>query len=123
VTLRQERQAVRTRDKRQEDKVDKEARKTGDEGEILEWTHQQHKGKRSTIFTLLVFISCVVVTIHYPPSKGKNIAMDEQDKNNTDSSVAETVDADPAPEAEVTVEATPPPAEVIDQTKNTKWNG
>jgi hypothetical protein len=56
--------------------------------------------------------------------------MDEQDKNNTDPAVAETVDTDPAPPAEVTVEkeaqtaapvevtvakeaeAAPPPAEV-----------
>jgi hypothetical protein len=75
------------------------------------------------------------------PLKGKNIAKDEQDKNNTDSSVAETVDTYPAPPAEVTVEkeaesaapaevtvekeveVAPPPAEVIDQTKPTKGKG
>jgi hypothetical protein len=45
-----------------------------------------------------------VATIHCVPSKSKNIAMDEQDKNNTDPAVAETVDTDPAPPAEATVE-------------------
>jgi hypothetical protein len=45
----------------------------------------------------------VVVTIHYPPSKGKNIAMDEQDNNNTDLAVAETVETYPTPPAEGTV--------------------
>ena len=38
------------------------------------------------------------------PLKSKNIAMDEQDKTNTDPAVAETVDTDPAPPAEATVE-------------------
>ncbi len=74
-----------------------------------------------------MFISCVAATILYPPLKGKSSAKDEQDKNNTDSSVAETVDTDPAPPAEVPVEkeaeAAPPPAEVIDRTKRTKGNG
>ncbi len=85
----------------------------------------------------------MVATIHYPPLKGQNIAMDEQDKHNTELAVAETVDTDPAPPAEVAVEkevktaapakvtveketeaeAAPPPAEVIDQTKWRKWNG
>ena len=51
-----------------------------------------------------MFTSCVVGIILYPPLKGKNIAMDEQDKNNTDPAVAEIVDTDPAPPAEVTVE-------------------
>ncbi len=86
---------------------------------------------------MIVFVSCVVATMLYPPLKGKNIAVDEQDKNNTDPAVAETVDTDPAPPAEavekeaeeaapaeVTVEkemeAVPPPAEVIDQTKKDK---
>jgi hypothetical protein len=55
-------------------------------------------------FHLIVFVSCVVGTILYSPLKGKNIAMDEQDKNNTDPAVAEIVDTDPAPPAEVTVE-------------------
>jgi hypothetical protein len=85
-----------------------------------------------------VFISCVVATIHYPPLKGQNIAMDDHDKTNTDPAVAEPVDTDPARPVEVTVEkeveaaaapaevlveketeADPPPAEVIDQTKRT----
>ncbi len=84
---------------------------------------------------MAVFISCVVATILYPPLKDKMIAMDEQDKINTDPAFAETVDTDPAPPAEVTVEkegeaaapaevsaekeaeAVPPPTEVIDKTK------
>ena len=88
-----------------------------------------------------MYISCVVVTIHYPPSKGKNIAMDEQDQNNTDPAVVEIVDTHPALPPEVTVEkeaevaapaevnvekltgAAPPPAEVIDSTKRTKGDG
>ncbi len=104
------------------------------------WTRRQ-KRQRSTIFHLIVFISCVFANILYPPLKGKNNAKDEQDKNNTDSSVAETVDTDPAPRAEVLVakeaeaaapaevtvekevKVAPPPDEVIDQTKRTKGNG
>jgi hypothetical protein len=85
-----------------------------------------------------VLISCVVANILYPPLKGQNIAMDEQDKTNIDPAVAEPVDTDPASPAEVTAEneaegaapaevtvekeaeAAPPPAEVIiDQTKRT----
>jgi hypothetical protein len=92
----------------------------------------------TTNFHWIVFISCVVATIHYPPLKDQNIAMDDQDKTNTDPAVAETVDADPALSTVVTVEkeaeaAAPakvtvekeaaPPAEVIDQTKWRKWNG
>jgi hypothetical protein len=47
-------------------------------------------------------------------------AMDEQDKHNTDSVAAETMDTYPAPPAEVTVEkeaeaeAAPPPTEVTE---------
>jgi hypothetical protein len=104
---------------------DIEARKDKRHGQT-KWTRRQTR-LRSTIFHLIVFISCVVATTLYPPLKGKNIAMDEQDRNNTDSSVAEIVDADPATPAYVTLdkeaEATPPPAEVIDQTKNTKGIG
>ena len=73
--------------------------------------------------------------------KGKSIAMDEQDKNSADPAVAENVDTDPAPTAEVAVEkekeaappaevtmekekeAAPPTAEVIDKTTRTKGNG
>jgi hypothetical protein len=83
-----------------------------------------------------------IATVLYPPLKGKNITMDEQDKTYTKPTVAETVDSDPTPPAEVIVEkekeaaasaevtmakevgAAPPPAEVIDQTTTrTKGNG
>ncbi len=88
-----------------------------------------------------MFISCVVVTILYLPSKGKNISMSEQDKNSTDPAVVRTEDTYPAPPAEVTVEkeveaaapaevtvekeveVAPPPAEVTDQTKKTRGKG
>ncbi len=46
----------------------------------------------------------MVATILYPPLKSKNIAMDEQAKNNTDPAVDEAMDTDPGPSAEVTVE-------------------
>ena len=46
----------------------------------------------------------MVATILYLPLKGKDITMDEQDKTNTEPTVAETVHTDPAPPAEVTVE-------------------
>ena len=68
----------------------------------------------------------MVATILYPPLKGKNIAMDEQDKNNTDPAVAETVITEAAPPAEVTVEketeAAPPPPPSIEVTEVT-WLG
>jgi hypothetical protein len=66
--------------------------------------------------------------------------MGEPDKNSTDPAVVQTVDTDPAPPAEVTVEReaeaaapaevtvekeveeAPPPVEVIDQTKRTEGN-
>ena len=44
---------------------------------------------------LIVFISCVVATILYSPLKGET---------NTDPAIAETVDTDPAPQAEVNLE-------------------
>ncbi len=72
----------------------------------------------------------MVAAIHDPPLKGTNIAMEEQDTENTDPVVAETVDTDPAPPAEVIVakeakadvsaevtvekEAAPPATEVIE---------
>ncbi len=90
-------------------------------------------GTNDNIFHLIMYISYVVATILYPPLKGKNIAMDEQDKSNTDPTVAETVDTDPAPPAEVTLEkekeaaapaevtvekeAAPPPTEVTEVTE------
>jgi hypothetical protein len=46
----------------------------------------------------------MVATILYPPLKDKNIAMDEQDKNNTDTAVAEIVDTYSASSAAGTVE-------------------
>jgi hypothetical protein len=146
--MRQERQVAWTRDTRQEDK-----RTKGQRGQTTRRQERHAKRMRSwngltnyirtsaLLFSyLLVFISCVVVTIHYPSLKGKNIAMDEQNKNNTDHAVAETVDTYPAPPAEVTVEKegeaaapaevtvekeaeAPPPAEVIDPTKRTNGNG
>jgi hypothetical protein len=83
---------------------DKEARKIGDKDEILEWTHQLHQGKRSTIFHLIVYISCVSCNHPYLPLKGENIAMDEQDKGNTEPAISETVDTYLAPPAVVTAE-------------------
>jgi hypothetical protein len=79
-------------------------------------------------------------TILYPLLKGENVAMDEQDKINTDLAVAETVDTDPVPPsgtlekegkaaapADVSVEkeaeAAPPPTEVIYLSKMMKRNG
>ncbi len=59
---------------------------------------------------MIVFISCVVETIFYPPFKSNTIAVDEQeknnkqDKNNIDLAVAETMGAYTAPSVEVTVE-------------------
>ncbi len=91
--------------------ISRRQEKTGDKDEILEWAHQIHKDKRSTISQWIVFISCVVATILYSPLKGET---------NTDPAIAETVDTDPAPPAEVTVEkeaeAAPPPAEVTQVT-------
>ncbi len=46
----------------------------------------------------------MVATILYPPLKGKNIAMDKQDKTYIDPAVYEPVHTDPASPAEVTVE-------------------
>ncbi len=88
-----------------------------------------------------MLVSCVAATTLYPPSKEKNIVMDEQDKINTDPAFAETVETYPAPPAEVAVEKEgeaaaplevtvemdvkppPPPTEVNDQTKRTKEFG
>ncbi len=118
-------------DKRQ-NTDDKEARKTDDNGLI------SYIRTSALLFSIRFFLFLVwVTTILYPPLKGKNMVMNEQDKNNTDHAVAETVDTDSAPPAEVTVEneaeaaasaevtveketeVAPPPAEVIDQTKRT----